>query len=99
MAAAMGDDRSVRVHTAKHARTYGPPPDGRLLSGIAGHSLSFDHFGPPSPEETAAGLTTHGEAPALKWKVQKQAQVAEAAFAIRSDASRSPDQFQQEANS
>lgn len=23
---------------AKHARRYGPPPDGRLLSGIAGHS-------------------------------------------------------------
>jgi len=58
---------------AKHARTYGPPPDGRLLAGIAGHSLSFDHFGPPSPEETAAGLTTHGEAPALKWDIQKHA--------------------------
>ncbi len=60
--------------TAKHARKYGPPPDGRLLSGIAGHSLSFDHFGPPSVEETAAGLTTHGEAPAVRWKIQKQAQ-------------------------
>jgi hypothetical protein len=59
---------------AKHGRKYGPAPDGRLLAGIAGHSLSFDHFGPPSPEETAAGLTTHGEAPALQWKIQKQAQ-------------------------
>ncbi len=58
---------------AKHARTYGEPPDGKLLAGIAGHSLSFDHFGPPSPEETTAGLTTHGEAPALKWDVQKYA--------------------------
>ena len=58
---------------AKHARTYGGPPDRRLLAGIAGHSLSFDHFGPPSPEETKAGLTTHGEAPALKWDVQKYA--------------------------
>jgi hypothetical protein len=58
---------------AKHARTYGEPPDGRLLAGIAGHSLSFDHFGPPSPEETTAGLTTHGEAPALKWEVQNYA--------------------------
>jgi hypothetical protein len=60
--------------TTKHGRKYGPPPDGKLLSGIAGHSLSFDHFGPPSPEETAAGLTTHGEAPALKWDIQKQIQ-------------------------
>jgi hypothetical protein len=58
---------------AKHSRTYGEPPDGRLLAGIAGHSLSFDHFGPPSPEETTAGLTTHGEAPALRWDVQKYA--------------------------
>ena len=58
---------------AKHARRYGSVPDGKLLAGIAGHSLSFDHFGPPSPEETAAGLTTHGEAPALKWDVQKYA--------------------------
>ena len=57
---------------ARHARRYGLPPDGSLLSGIAGHSLSFDHFGPPSPEETASGLTTHGEAPALKWGIQKQ---------------------------
>jgi len=60
--------------SAKYARNYGPPPDGRLLSGIAGHSLSFDHFGPPSAEEAAAGLPTHGEAPALRWKIQKQAQ-------------------------
>jgi hypothetical protein len=60
--------------TAKHGRKYGPRPDGRLLAGIAGHSLSFDHFGPPSLEETAAGLTTHGEAPALKWEIQKQVQ-------------------------
>lgn len=59
---------------AKRAGNYGSAPDGRLLSGIAGHSLSFDHFGPPSSEETAAGLTTHGEAPALRWKVEKLAQ-------------------------
>ena len=39
----------------KHLRTYGPLPEGRLLAGIAGHSISFDYFGPPSPEEIAAG--------------------------------------------
>lgn len=59
----------------KHARRYGPPPDGKLLAGIAGHSLSFDHFGPPSPEETAAGLSTHGEAPALRWSAKKPSQL------------------------
>lgn len=51
---------------------FGPPPDGALLSGIAGHSLSFDHFGPPSAEETAAGLSTHGEAPAVLWKIHRE---------------------------
>jgi len=57
-----------RYAPAAHGRKYGPAPDGRLLAGIAGHSVSFDQFGPPSPEETAAGLTTHGEAPCARWK-------------------------------
>src|SRR5271154_6431772 len=51
----------------KHFRIYGPPPEGRLLAGIAGHSVSFDYFGPPSSEEIAAGHNTHGEAPVVKW--------------------------------
>jgi hypothetical protein len=53
---------------------FGPPPDGRLLAGIAGHSLSFDYFGPPSVEETAAGLGTHGEAPAVRWQISSESQ-------------------------
>lgn len=53
----------------RYAEEFGPPPDGRLLAGIAGHSLSFDFFGPPSAEETAAGLSTHGEAPSLRWQL------------------------------
>ena len=61
-----------RYTPSHHRRVYGPPPDGKLLAGIAGHSLSFDHFGPPSKEETAAGLTTHGEAPSLKWDLRKK---------------------------
>lgn len=54
----------------KHSRIYGPLPEGRLLAGIAGHSISFDYFGPPSPEEIAAGHSTHGEAPVVKWRRQ-----------------------------
>ena len=61
-----------RYAPRKHQRVYGPPPDGKLLAGIAGHSLSFDHFGPPSNEETAAGLATHGEAPSIRWKRLKK---------------------------
>lgn len=53
----------------RDSATYGPLPDGRLLAGLAGHSLSFDYFGPPSAEEIAAGHSTHGEAPALKWSI------------------------------
>lgn len=55
-------------YSARYRKIYGPPPDGKLLAGIAGHSISFDRFGPPSKEETAAGLTTHGEAPTSSWK-------------------------------
>jgi hypothetical protein len=58
-------------NSAKHARTYGPLPDGRLLAGIAGHNLSFDYFGPPSKEEIAAGHSTHGEAPSVKWRMNR----------------------------
>ena len=31
----------------KHRNLYGAPPEGRLLAGIAGHSISFDFLGPP----------------------------------------------------
>ena len=62
-----------RYSRGRHQRAYGPPPDGKLLAGIAGHSLSFDYFGPPSVAETAAGLSTHGEAPSAKWRKFKSA--------------------------
>ena len=57
-----------RYRASAHRRTYGPLPEGRLLAGIAGHSISFDFFGPPSAEEIAAGHSTHGEAPIVKWR-------------------------------
>ena len=63
-----------RYSPAEYGEEFGSPPDGRLLAGIAGHSLSFDYFGPPSPEETAAGLSTHGEAPATMWQVFREFQ-------------------------
>ena len=51
-----------------HAKRYGPLTEGKLLSGIAGHNICLDYFGPPSQEETEQGLSTHGEAPSLKWR-------------------------------
>jgi hypothetical protein len=41
---------------------YGLNEDGRLLSGIMGHSLCLDIFGPPSDEELSHGISVHGEA-------------------------------------
>jgi hypothetical protein len=41
---------------------YGDDAESKLLAGIMGHNLCLDLFGPPSPEEAAAGMTTHGEA-------------------------------------
>ncbi len=55
----------------KHAATYGPIEEAKLLSGIAGHNICLDYFGPPSPEESAQGLSTHGEAPSARWRRTK----------------------------
>ena len=52
----------------KHAAEYGPVNEGKLLSGIAGHNICLDYFGPPSEEEAAQGLSTHGEAPSAQWR-------------------------------
>ncbi len=65
---------------SRHLDIYGPLPDGRLLAGLAGHSLSFDHFGPPSQEEIAAGQSTHGEAPALQWSLLDSKEKNKSAF-------------------
>lgn len=51
-----------------NARRYGPLTEGKLLSGIAGHNICLDYFGSPSDDEAAQGLSTHGEAPSLRWR-------------------------------
>lgn len=51
-----------------HSRTYGGATEGKLLSGLAGHSLCLDYFGLPSKEEVRQGLSLHGEAPSAKWR-------------------------------
>lgn len=47
-------------NAAKHPE-YGGDAESQLLSGILGHNLCLDLFGPPSADEAAAGLTVHGE--------------------------------------
>ena len=48
---------------------YGADAESKLLSGIMGHNLCMDIFGPPSPEEAAAGLTVHGEASVVAYDI------------------------------
>lgn len=51
-----------------HARSYGSLLEGKLLSGISGHNICLDYFGPPTQAETRQVLSQHGEAPMLRWR-------------------------------
>jgi hypothetical protein len=51
-----------------HSRSHGSLLEGKLLSGIAGHNICLDYFGPPTQAETRQGLSQHGEAPMVKWR-------------------------------
>jgi hypothetical protein len=53
---------------ARHPE-YGSDAESKLLAGIMGHNLCLDLFGGPSPEETAAGITVHGEASVSPYEV------------------------------
>jgi hypothetical protein len=53
----------------RHTSQYGSITEGKLLSGIAGHNICLDYFGSPSAEEARQGLSQHGEAPNVKWRV------------------------------
>lgn len=50
-------------------REYGDDAESKLLAGIIGHNLCLDLFGPPSIEEAAAGMTTHGEASTAPYSI------------------------------
>jgi hypothetical protein len=56
-----------RFRPARDEAKFGPAPVGRLLSGIAGHSLCLGTFGMPSGEELAAGAVLHGAAGVRAW--------------------------------
>jgi hypothetical protein len=48
---------------------YGSDTESKLLCGIMGHNLCLDVFGPPSPEEAAAGLSVHGESSVISYHI------------------------------
>ncbi|HWF47035.1 MAG TPA: hypothetical protein VG168_08525 [Bryobacteraceae bacterium] len=47
---------------------YGSDDEAPLLAGILGHNICLDTFGAPSPEEAAAGIPVHGEAPVARYQ-------------------------------
>jgi hypothetical protein len=53
---------------AKHPE-YGRDAESKLLAGIMGHNLCMDLFGGPSDDEAAAGMTVHGEASVVPYKL------------------------------
>lgn len=57
----------TRFRPAHDESEFGPAAVGKLLSGIAGHSVCLGVFGMPSEEEAAAGAVLHGEAGVRSW--------------------------------
>jgi hypothetical protein len=55
-------------------KTYGANAESKLLAGIMGHNVCLDLFGPPSDEESQAGMTVHGEAPIAPFSIDASAQ-------------------------
>jgi hypothetical protein len=49
---------------------YGDNSESKLLSGILGHNLCLDIFGPPSDAEYAAGVTVHGESSVAPYEIE-----------------------------
>ena len=47
---------------------YGLNHESKLLSGIMGHNLCLDIFGPPSSDELGAGISVHGEASIARYE-------------------------------
>lgn len=62
---------SIEPSTYDRARhpEYGNDAESKLLAGLMGHNLCLDLFGPPSPEEEAAGITVHGEASIVPYEI------------------------------
>jgi hypothetical protein len=60
------------TYDAQLDTAYGRDAESKLLMGIMGHNLCLDMFGPPSPDEAAAGLTTHGESSVVRYEIERQ---------------------------
>lgn len=48
---------------------YDDSNEAQLVAGLMGHNICLDLFGAPDPEEAAAGMPVHGEAPVALYQV------------------------------
>lgn len=82
--------REPMLFRSSDVSQYGPAVVGKLLSGIAGHSLCLGVFGMPSEEEVSAGAVLHGEASERRWSVElgESQDHAEMRFSVRLPRSR-----------
>lgn len=58
----------ISAYSPEKHPEYGEGSERKLLSGIMGHNLCLGIFGPPSAEEEAAGLSSHGEASVVRYE-------------------------------
>jgi hypothetical protein len=58
------------TYSAESNPEYGNDSESKLLSGILGHNLCLDIFGPPSEAEYAAGITVHGESSVAPYEIE-----------------------------
>ena len=49
---------------------HGDGPESQLVAGLLGHNICLDLFGAPDPEEAAAGIPVHGEAPVAAYEIE-----------------------------
>jgi hypothetical protein len=61
------------AYSAETHPEYGNDAESKLLSGILGHNLCLDIFGPPSEAEYAAGVTVHGESSVAPYRIEASA--------------------------
>ena len=66
-----------------HSNEFGHGDDAKLLAGIMGHNLCLDIFGGPSREESAAGLTVHGEGSVDHYEITQEPGELKARITLR----------------
>jgi hypothetical protein len=58
------------TYSLKQHPEYGSDHESKLLSGLMGHNLCLDLFGPPSETEAAAGIGVHGESSVVPYEFE-----------------------------